>query len=97
MTPPSPEALETDPDYRAAVIDLLGVLAYGELTAFERTAADASMAPEIDDKAALAALATREFQQANNMETTGRLDQQTLAALDVNRPGGGQPAGAQRN
>lgn len=62
MTPPTPEALDTDPDYRAAVIDLLGVLAYGELTAFERTAADASMAPEIDDKAALAALATREFQ-----------------------------------
>jgi hypothetical protein len=43
------------------VIDLLGVLAYGELTAFERLAADAAMAPTIDDKAALAGMATAEY------------------------------------
>ena len=30
-----------------AVIDLLGVLAYGELVAFERTAADAKLAPNL--------------------------------------------------
>ena len=41
-------------DYRLAVVDLLGVLAYGELTAFERLADDASFAPTIADKAALA-------------------------------------------
>ena len=62
MDAPFADALENDAEYRAAVIDLLGVLAYGELTAFERTAADASMAPAIDDKAALAGLATAEFQ-----------------------------------
>lgn len=50
-----------DPFYRAAVIDLLGVLAYGELTAFERMADDATMAPTLEDKAALAALAVVEF------------------------------------
>jgi hypothetical protein len=58
--PPS-SALDTDPDYRAAVIDLIAVLAYGELTAFERLAADAAMAPTIDDKAALAGMATAEY------------------------------------
>ncbi len=58
--PPS-SALETDPDYRAAVVDLIAVLAYGELTAFERLAADAAMAPTIDDKAALAGMATAEY------------------------------------
>jgi len=58
---PPPSALETDPEYRAAVIDLLGVLAYGELTAFERIAADAAIAPSIDDKAALAGMATAEY------------------------------------
>ena len=47
--------------YVAAVIDLFGVLAYGELTAFERLAADAAMAPSIDDKAALAGMATAEI------------------------------------
>jgi hypothetical protein len=50
-----------DEDYRAAVVDLLGVLALGELTAFERLAADAEMAPTIADKAALAAMAVAEF------------------------------------
>ncbi len=60
QVPPS-SALETDPQYRAAVIDLLGVLAYGELSAFERIAADASLAPTIDDKDALAAMATAEY------------------------------------
>ncbi len=58
---PPVSALDTDPEYRAAVIDLFGVLAYGELTAFERLAADAAMAPSIDDKAALAGMATAEF------------------------------------
>jgi len=50
-----------DPDYRAAVVDLLGVLAYGELTAFDRLAEDSSMAPAMADKAALAAMAAAEF------------------------------------
>jgi hypothetical protein len=44
-----------------ATIDLLGVLAYGELTAFERLAADARLAPTIADKAALATMAAAEF------------------------------------
>jgi len=45
----------------AATIDLLGVLAYGELTAFERLASDARLAPTIADKAALASMAAAEF------------------------------------
>jgi hypothetical protein len=57
---PSPES-DGDPEYRAAIIDLIGVLAYGELSAFERLAADAAMAPSIDDKAALAGMATAEY------------------------------------
>jgi len=46
--------------YRAAAIDLLAVLAYGELSAFQRLAADSAMAPTIDDAAALAAMASAE-------------------------------------
>ncbi|MCL6537071.1 MAG: ferritin-like domain-containing protein [Acidothermus sp.] len=45
-----------------AVADILGVLAYGELTAFERLAYDARMAPTLEDKAALGRLATAEFE-----------------------------------
>lgn len=44
-----------------ATIDLLGVLAYGELTAFERLATDARLAPTISDKHALASMAATEF------------------------------------
>ncbi|MFC5908475.1 ferritin-like fold-containing protein [Streptacidiphilus monticola] len=55
------ETCAADPSYRAAVIDLLGALAYGELSAFERLAEDAKMAPTLEDKAALAGMAAAEF------------------------------------
>ncbi len=58
---PPTSALVDDPGYRAAVVDLLGVLAYTELVAFERLAADASLAPTISDEAALALMATAEI------------------------------------
>jgi hypothetical protein len=44
-----------------ATVDLLGVLAYGELTAFERLASDGSLAPTIGDKHALASMAAAEY------------------------------------
>jgi hypothetical protein len=47
--------------YRDAVVDLLGALAYGELTGFSRLAADADLAPTLEAKAALARLAVAEF------------------------------------
>jgi tRNA-(MS[2]IO[6]A)-hydroxylase MiaE-like protein len=50
-----------DPAYRVAVVDLLGALAYSELSAFERLAEDASKAPTLADTAALAAMAAAEF------------------------------------
>jgi hypothetical protein len=51
----------SDPTYLAAVVDLLGAIAYGEMSAFERLAEDAKMAPALEDKAELAAMASREF------------------------------------
>ncbi len=44
-----------------AVTDLLGALAYGELTAFERLAVDATLAPTLADEAALGAMAVAEY------------------------------------
>ncbi|QMU75209.1 tRNA 2-methylthio-N6-isopentenyl adenosine(37) hydroxylase MiaE-like protein [Streptacidiphilus sp. PB12-B1b] len=55
------ETCAADPQYRAAVLDLLGALAYGELSAFERLAEDAKLAPSLEDKAALAGMAAAEF------------------------------------
>jgi len=62
-----------DPTYRAAVIDLLGALAYGELTAFSRLAADAEMASSQPEKAALARVAVAEFHHFEAL--TGRLSE----------------------
>lgn len=50
-----------DPDYHAAVVDLLGAIAYGELVAFERLAEDATLAPTLEDKVAMGAMAAQEF------------------------------------
>ena len=44
-----------------AVVELLGALAYGELTAFERLAADGALAPTLTDQAELARMAVAEF------------------------------------
>jgi tRNA-(MS[2]IO[6]A)-hydroxylase MiaE-like protein len=51
----------SDAAYLEAVVDLLGVLALGELVAFERLAEDAAFAPTLSDKAALAAMAVAEY------------------------------------
>jgi tRNA-(MS[2]IO[6]A)-hydroxylase (MiaE)-like len=59
--PPVPTSAFDDPAYRVAAIDLLGGLAYSELSAFERLAEDAATAPTLPDKVALAAMAAAEF------------------------------------
>ena len=47
---------------RAAVTDLLGVLAYGQLIAFEHLADDARLAPTLMDKAELGGMAVAAYQ-----------------------------------
>ena len=56
---------------RQSVIDLLGVLAYAELTAFDRLAEDARLAPTLDGRAALARMAAAEI--AHHERLTARL------------------------
>jgi 1,2-phenylacetyl-CoA epoxidase catalytic subunit len=45
----------------AAIVDLVGLLAYAELTAFDRLVDDARLAPTLEDRAALAGMAVAEF------------------------------------
>ena len=56
-----------DPAYRAAVVDLLGVLAYGELTAFIRMAVDSDVAPTLSLKSSMAGLANTEYVQYSQL------------------------------
>lgn len=46
---------------RDAIVDLLGALAYGELSAFDRLADDARMAPTLVGRAEMSAMAAVEF------------------------------------
>ena len=61
MTETSDLAAFADPGYRAAIVDLLGAIAYGELSAFERLVDDAKLAPSLADKIALDSMATVQF------------------------------------
>lgn len=60
MTASTPVAFE-DPQYREAIVDLLGAIAYGEISAFERLAEDSKLAPTLEDKVAIASMAAAEF------------------------------------
>jgi rubrerythrin len=60
-----------EPVGQQAVVDLLGVLAYAELTAFDRLAEDARLAPTLDGRAALARMAAAEI--GHHQRLTARL------------------------
>jgi rubrerythrin len=59
----------------AAIVDLLGALAYGELSAFDRLADDARLAPTLDGRAQMSAMAAVEMGHyrllAERLETLG--------------------------
>lgn len=56
-----------DREYSEAVVDLLGVISYGEISAFERLVEDAKHAPTLEDKVALATMANGEFGKVHGM------------------------------
>lgn len=72
-----------EPQYRAAVVDLLGALAYGELAAFERLAEDAKLAPTLADKAELAKMASAEFHHFEQLrDRLTAVDAEPTAAME---------------
>ena len=73
-----------DPQYRDAVADLLGVLAYGELTAFTRLAGDSELSPTQPLKASVAALAVAEFRHYEIL--VARLDEMGIDAEEAMAP-----------
>jgi hypothetical protein len=67
----------------AALVDLLGALAYGELTAFDRLAEDARMAPSLSGRAALAQMAATEIGHyrllAERLTSLGAVPEEAMA------------------
>lgn len=90
MTDRDPEGTGSAPGHAvrppdpAAVIDLLGVLAYGELIAFDRLAEDARMAPTLTGRAALARMAAAEIGHFRQLVT--RLEEIGADAETAMRP-----------
>ena len=74
----------TEQERRQAVVDLLGLLAYTELTAFERLAEDARWAPTVTDKIALAEMAAAEFSHFRTLRE--RLQSMGVDAVEAMRP-----------
>ncbi|WP_235564332.1 ferritin-like fold-containing protein [Modestobacter sp. Leaf380] len=68
----------------AAVVDLLGVLAYAELTAFDRLAEDARLAPTLEGRAALARMAAAEI--THHERLSARLRELGVAPADAMAP-----------
>jgi len=66
------------------VVDLLGVLAYGELSAFDRLAEDARTAPSIAGRAALSAMAAAEMGHYQRIERY--LAEHDIDVQDAMRP-----------
>jgi len=55
------EGAFADPVYREAVVDLVAAVGYGEISAFERLAEDAKLAPSLEDKLVLATFASAQI------------------------------------
>ncbi|SHG36244.1 ferritin-like fold-containing protein [Streptoalloteichus hindustanus] len=78
------EAEQTPVGVAEGVIDLLGVLAYGELSAFDRLAEDARTAPTLSGRAALASMAAAEIGHYGLLER--HLAEKGVAVEDAMRP-----------
>ena len=77
-----------DPAYQQAVIELLGAIAYGELSAFERLAEDAKLAPTLADKVAIGQMAAAEFGHLTRLrERLESLGADPFAAMESFRAG----------
>jgi hypothetical protein len=75
----------TSPDKtRDAVVELLGVLGYGVLIAFDRLAADARLAPDLRRRALLSEMAAAEM--AHYRRITGRLGELDVDPEEAMRP-----------
>jgi len=73
-----------DARYNRSLADLLGVMAYGELSAFERFSADARYSPTLHDRAVLGRIAVVEFQHYELV--TARLAEMGIDAEEAMLP-----------
>ena len=72
----------SEPEYRQGAIDLLGILAYGALAAFDRLAEDARRAPTLADKVYVASLAALQIKHFDTVRARlAELDADVMVAM----------------
>jgi tRNA-(MS[2]IO[6]A)-hydroxylase (MiaE)-like len=72
----------SEPEYRQGAIDLLGILAYGALAAFDRLAADARLAPTLPDKVHVATMAALQIKHFESVRARlAELDTDVMEAM----------------
>ena len=73
----------SEPAYRDGAIDLLGILAYGALAAFDQLAEDARQAPTVADKVYVASLAALQIAHFEAVRARlAELDADVMAAME---------------
>lgn len=82
--PPSDVAWVPDADYRQGAVDLLGILAYGALAAFDRLAEDARKAPTLSEKVHVASMAA--LQVAHFDRVRARLSELEVDVMIAMKP-----------
>ena len=76
------EPWASDEDYRQGAVDLLGILAYGAIAAFERLAEDARKAPTLADKVHVASVAALQVAHFERVRTRlAELDTDVMEAM----------------
>lgn len=76
------EPWASEPQYRQGVVDLLGILAYGALAAFDRLAEDARRAPTLADNVYVASLAALQIKHFDTVrDRLGELGVDVMAAM----------------
>ena len=78
------ESWVDDGDYRQGAIDLLGILAYGALAAFERLADNARTAPTLADKVHVASMAALQIEHFERVR--GRLAELDTDVMEAMQP-----------
>ena len=79
-----PAEAPSSPVAEPAIVDLLGGLAYGELSAFDRLADDARMAPTLDGRAQMSLMAAIEMGHYERL--ADRLEELGVAPADAMEP-----------
>lgn len=81
-SPVAAEPWVSDPEYRQGAVDLLGVLAYGALAAFDRLAEDARQAPTLPDKVHVASMAAVQITHFETVRARlAEVDTDVMAAM----------------